>query len=547
MSTEVSEADLERMKLRQQANYWKAQHGRAVEREQELRRENGELREILHRQEREIREQSKQIEAMKEKLIWLQRQVFGRRTEKTESRGGKKEEDDEGVVEPGKKPGAGQRKRGKQPGTKGNGRKRREELPREEITHELSQGDRCCPRCAKPYIESGGTEDSEEIDWEVRVVRLVHKRKRYKRTCGCDSLPLTVTAPRKPKLIPKGLFTVQFWVRILMEKYLFQRPLYRVRQVLELEGLSVSQGTLTGGLRRIGELLQPLYVRILEHSREAQHWHMDETRWMVFVEIDGKASHRWWLWVVVSEETCVFLLDKTRSSRVPQEHLGEEAEGILSVDRYSAYKSLGENIRLAFCWTHVRRDFIRIRDGSKKHRGWAEQWVERINAIYEQNNKRLELQSKAEAFAREDQALRDLLAEMAKIRDAELADETLNEKQHKALTSLRNHWEGLMIFVDHPEIPMDNNEAERRLRNPVVGRKNYYGSGSVWSGFLTAMLFTLLQTTLKNEVDPKAFLEAYFQACAENGGQAPKDLDDFLPWNLSDEKKDAWRHPKRGP
>ena len=358
---------------------------------------------------------------------------------------------------------------------------------------------------------------------------------------------MTVTAPGVRKLIPKGLFTIQFWVRVLMEKYLFQRPLYRVRQVLELQGLKVSQGTLTGGLRRIGELLQPLYVAILEKSREAEHWHMDETRWMVFAEVDGKSGHRWWLWVVVTEQTCVYLLDKTRSSRVPQEHLGEGAEGILSVDRYSAYKSLGENIQLAFCWTHVRRDFVKIRDGSKRLHDWAVGWVDRINAVYKQNDKRLEVRSNPEGFEREDLALRGLLADMATLRDHELADANLDEKKRKVLQSLREHWDGLIIFVEHPEIPMDNNEAERRLRNPVVGRKNYYGSGSVWSGFLTAMLFTIFQTALKNKVDPKAFLEAYFEACADNGGRVPTDLDGFLPWNFSRQKPDLSENGTRGP
>ena len=91
---------------------------------------------------------------------------------------------------------------------------------------------------------------------------------------------------------------------------------------------------------------------------------------------------------------------------------------------------------------------------------------------------------------------------------------------------------------------MDNNESERRLRDPVVGRKNYYGSGSQWSALLTAMVFTILQTLLKNQIDPQKWLLAYFQACAENGGRAPEDLDQFLPWNLLQEKKAAY-HPSK--
>ena len=56
------------------------------------------------------------------------------------------------------------------------------------------------------------------------------------------------------------------------------------------------------------------------------------------------------------------------------------------------------------------------------------------------------------------------------------------------------------MFVEHPEVPLDNNTAERAQRGPVVGRKNYYGSGAVWSGRLAALLFSLFQSLAGNSV-----------------------------------------------
>jgi transposase len=389
-----------------------------------------------------------------------------------------------------------------------------------------------------------GTEDSEQIEWEVVFYRRIHKRSRYVPTCDCQVVPGIVTAPGPPKLIPKGLFAISFWVRLLMEKFLFQRPLHRVRQVLALEGLCVSQGTLTGGLQRIAELLQPLYTRILERSRVAHHWKMDETRWMVFEEVEGKDSYRWWLWVVITDDTVVFLLEPTRSAKVPHDHLGENSEGIINADRYSAYKALGLKILIAFCWAHVRRDFIRVRDGYPRLYPWGQAWVTRINELFKLNEERLEVLSDPHAFQDKDRALRDAVETMAKQRDRELEDLSLPKPAKKALQSLGNHWQGCILFVDHPEIPMDNNESERRLRDPAVGRKNYYGSGSVWSGALTAICFTVFQTLLKNDVDPHKWLFAYFEVCAKNGGCPPENLDEFLPWNLSQQQKDAWSCPE---
>jgi transposase len=133
------------------------------------------------------------------------------------------------------------------------------------------------------------------------------------------------------------------------------------------------------------------------------------------------------------------------------------------------------------------------------------------------------------------------ISDMADTWQKQLADDSLRPWEKSALSSMKNHWQGLTLFVDNPLVPMDNNEAERRLRNPICGRKNYYGSGSVWSGALSAMLFTILQTCCINRIDPQKLLLAYFQACAENRGQVPADIERFVPWSLSDENRQAWQ------
>ena len=536
------------IKLKNQANYWRTQHERAVKRESTWKEKALKLKAIVRRQEIQIKEQAAQIEALSAKVVWLQEQVFGRKTEQSKKASGKAQsgkQGDSNGSEPSSQP---RRNRGQQPGAKGHGRRNHDELPVQMIEHELPEDQQSCPCCGLAFKVMADTEDSEEVHWEVHLVRRIHKRKRYKRTCGCEGFAGILTAPVPPKLIPKGKFSVGFWVHLLLEKYLHQRPLYRTRQALRIEGMRCpSQGTLTGGLKRMGEFLQPLYARILERSRTAVHWHMDETRWLVFVEQEGKTGYRWWLWVVVTGDTCAYLLDPSRSAKVPGDHLGQEAEGIISADRYSAYKVLvGGGIMIAFCWSHVRRDYKRVGDAYKKLHGWGQEWVDRIGEIYGLNEQRLAVRSEPDRFEQRDQALRKALGEMAEVRDEQLADESLHPAQRKALNSLREHWEGLLIFVDHPDVPMDNNESERRLRGPVVGRKNYYGSGSKWSGMLSAMLFTLFQTLLINRINPKLFLMAYFEACAQNRGKVPENLDEWLPWNLSEEQKAQWlynEHP----
>jgi transposase len=269
---------------------------------------------------------------------------------------------------------------------------------------------------------------------------------------------------------------------------------------------------------------------------------MDETRWMVFVEIEGKTGYRWWLWVVVTQQTVCYLVDPSRSSEVPRALL-EGAQGILNVDRYSAYKTLAleeKGIQLAFCWAHVRRDFDGAATKHDKLKGWAEAWIDGIGLAYKLNDERLEVYQKdEEAFARRDRVLRQAMDNLKEQAKRELADPGLHEEQKKVLTSLLNHWQGLTVFLDHPDVPMDNNVAELHLRNPVVGRKNYYGSGAEWSGHLSACLFTILATLQRNRVNPRHYLEVYFETCAANEGKPLENIEAYQPWDLSQEVREA--------
>ena len=74
---------------------------------------------------------------------------------------------------------------------------------------------------------------------------------------------------------------------------------------------------------------------------------------------------------------------------------------------------------------------------------------------------------------------------------------------------------------------------QRANRGPALGRKNYYGSGSLWSGRLAAMLFSLFATLTRNNVNPRQWLTWYPESCAARGGQAPDDVAPFLRWNFT--------------
>jgi transposase len=228
-------------------------------------------------------------------------------------------------------------------------------------------------------------------------------------------------------------------------------------------------------------------------------------------------------------------------------------EVVLVCDRYSAYKSLAkgcDDLVLAYCWAHVRRDFLKAARSWPELESWMFTWVNDIRELYRLNKTRLEewdkqlpLDQQSSAFAERQRDLETKLSEIQARCEAHLQEPELHLAKHKVLSSLHNHWDGLTVFATRPEVAMDNNAAERILRNPVVGRKNYYGSGSVWSAYLAAMIFSVLQTLLLWGLNPHHWLSVFLQACAQNGGQSPADLSPFVPWQMSAERRKALSRP----
>jgi transposase len=286
---------------------------------------------------------------------------------------------------------------------------------------------------------------------------------------------------------------------------------------------------------------------LVDRQRHQHHWHADETRWLVFIVWEGKVGHRWYLWAFCSADAVVFVLSPGRGHEVPEDHFGPEAHGILNVDRYAGYKAMAQvkagTIVLAFCWAHVRRDFLEVARGWPAHEAWVLAWINRIGELYRRNDARLAVQDEPLAFAGRDQEVRAWVQELATTRDAELGRTDLHPARRAVLESLREHWAGLTVFVEHPHVPMDNNVAERIERGPVLGRKNYWGSGAKWSGTLAALLFSLLQTLTLNQLNPQLWLSAYLNACAAAGGKPPADVEAWLPWNLAAEQRRAWSLP----
>jgi len=518
---EVGQLRREVGELRQEAGYWKGMFAQAKQK-----------KEKLQKQVDELRAENRQL---KDKL-------YGTKSEKKSS------QDRSNQLEDPSQPHSGpKRSRGHQPNTPGPRRRDHSHLPVVEEPVELPDDQCLCPKCGKLREEMAETEDSELIEIDVRAYRRRIRRKRYRATCDCPEVPRTLTAPAPPKLIPKGRYGISVWVHVLLDKFASYRATANLIEQLKVYDLALPPGTVTQGLKRLVPLLDPIYQASLERNGRSVYRQADETRWPVFVEVEGKTGHRWWLWAFLGEDTVVFRIASSRGHEVPQEHYPEDIRAFLMVDRYSAYKAMVQVksgvVVLVFCWAHVRRDFIAVGKGWPELADWALAWLRRIREIYRLNRERLRHDPQTSAFEEHDTALRQAIDAMDKQAIEELANPKLREPCRKALESLQSHWSGLTIFVDDPKIPMDNNASERTVRGPAMGRKNYYGSGSLWSVSLAATMFSILATLKRWNLNPLRWLTWYLESCAAAGGKPPSEIESFLPWNLSDQRREELTGP----
>lgn len=511
--------------LKWEANYWRAQHEQSLKREAALKA---------------------QVAADEATIRDLKQRLYGKKSEKSA-----------GPERAGESKPASSRQRGQQPGSKGHGRSDRSVLPVVVEVHDLSEAAKHCPQCGEALAPFPGIEACEIIEVQVQAHIRRIQRPRYQTTCGCAYLPGIVTAPPAPRVIPKSPLGVSVWTRVLLDKYLYSRPTQRLCQELEHHGFHLSPGTITDGLQRLQGLFEPLMPILYERQMTEKLFHGDETRWEVFEEIEGKTGYRWYLWVMQSVSVVYYRMAPGRGADVPKGHFAKLRKDLLKVvlvcDRYSAYKSLAlacEELILAFCWAHVRRDFLKAARSWPELEKWMFTWVDDIRDLYRLNaarlkawDERLPLDQQASAFADNQCNLVTKLRQMQERCEAHLREPELHLAQQKVLSSLHNHWDGLTVFATRPEVAMDNNTAERILRNPVVGRKNYYGSGRVWSAHFAAMMFSVLQTILLWGLNPHHWLSAFLQACAENGAQSPTDLSPFVPWQMSAERREFLSRP----
>lgn len=414
------------------------------------------------------------------------------------------------------------RKRGAQPGRKARSRNIPKQLPQKVVAVDFRKVPQCA-QCGKLYSRlSVFDKISHQVSTSISAVHHILTRFTYQKDCDCRGGQKIVTAPPRTSVIKKSILATETWVHLIMMKYLLAVPIYRYCQAIKPTGFNLSPGTAENGFKKLGLLLEPVYQRLLQELRKSHIWNADETRWKVFETIANKTSFLWWLWVFASQNVVLYVIDPSRSANVINK-VNHGLDRIFAADRFSAYEAIkGVNVHIAYCWVHLRRDFINLKSQKVLKDNpaigkWVDDWLCDIKTVFKLNNKRLKSSSKEE-FIRLTAELRSITEQLCQQKEEDVS----YKFQKTIIKSFKKRFFGYTLFIDVPEVPIHNNRAEQLLKTGINGRKNYLGNVSRHSVLHTQIFLSIIATAKNNKVAPQKWFEEYLTACAENDSKPPE-------------------------
>ncbi len=359
----------------------------------------------------------------------------------------------------------------------------------ERIDRVVTQTLKRCPDCHSRLSRSQEViEHTQEDLVPAHPEVTLFKKHRY----WCRSCEKVVTASYAPEEIPHGYLGPNVLIQTVILKYHHGLPFNKIKELFQsLAHLQVSEGALAQALQRMSEWLGVEVKQIIKAIRESPHLHMDETGWKV-----SGASH--WLWAIVNERLAYYQIAESRGAKVPKKILPKDYGGILITDFYSAYNRLpGKKQK---CLVHLLREM-----------------------------RQLAFKDSSEAFVKYHKILRRILRDALRLKENR---ETLrvpvyqgrirllkkrlflwscreyrNQSLRRLAKRFLTHWLHLLTFLEHPEIPFNNNLAERMIRPHVILRNRSFQNRSPEGAKAHETLMSLLHTLQLQKQDPLSFFK----------------------------------------
>ena len=422
-----------------------------------------------------------------------------------------------------------------EPRKKAKRKKLPEHLPRDTV---VIPAPTICSSCGGEEFRKIADDVSEILEYvpsSFKVIRFVRPR------CACVNCDQISQGYAQSKPIDKGKAGAGLLAHILTQKYCDHLPMYRQSQIYAREGIDLSRSTLASWAGQCARLLEPLVEELRKSIFSSSEIHGDDTPIKVLAPGTGKTKiGRIWTYVrdgrphgdKTPPAVCYFY-SPDRTGERPKEHL-KDFTGTLHADAYAGYdklylgdKKTKAKITEAGCWAHTRRKFYEITVANDKA-NIAFEVLDSIGEVYK-------IEERINGFA-PDERLKVRQNESSKF--VEKLFVTFNKyysqlpkksSTAKAIAYALNHQIALKRFLEDGRIEIDNNAGERAMRLIAVGRKNWLFAGSDNGGHTAANIYSLIETTKLNNINPWKYLRHVLSVIQDYNSTK---LVELLPWNI---------------
>ena len=288
-----------------------------------------------------------------------------------------------------------------------------------------------------------------------------------------------------------------------------------INQCCEILSSTLSTRITSGGLMsawdRMAEALLPWHEQIANELRATAVLHADETGWRV----DGRTH---WLWCFADLQSCYYLIDRSRGGPALRQFFINAFAGTLVSDFWSAYLAVTCEDR-QYCLVHLLREIEKVdeRNGSTPWQAFAK-LLRRLVRDGLRLRKRPDFAPAPEKYRSRILLINRRLNQLANDATTGMYDDADARRLGERISRYRDH---LFTFLDKPEVPADNNHAERQIRPAVIMRKNILCNRSVGGAQTQAILMSVYRTLKLRGHDPTKTIAAALREMLQTGKLPP--------------------------
>lgn len=450
-----------------------------------------------------VEAQERQIDLLRRQVAELERKV----AQLAKNSGNSSKPPSSDITRPQPRPRqAGKRKIGAQPG---HPRHERPLFPEADIKNFHEYRLAACPVCANAAVEF--LDEPPRVLQQLEIEKIgVFKEEHRSYPCWCERCQKVHYHPFPEAVVKEGLFKERLTALVTYMKAVDHASFSTIRKfVRDVLGEKVSRGYLRKVVEKAAAALAAPYAELLARLPLEQALHVDETGHQ-----DNGA--KFWTWVFRAELYVLFRIDKSRGSQVLLEVLGEEFNGVLGCDYFSAYRKYMTdfNITVQFCIAHLIRD-IKFLTGlpDAETRTYGTRLLAAVKAMFTVIHRREE--TDPAAFRRALAQARDRILKVALDEVPSRLDANGKELKREAFNlakRFREHGKAYFEFITTPGIGPTNNLAEQAVRFVVIDRHITQGTRGRKGRETCERLWTVVGTCAMQGRSAFAFILAAVRA-----------------------------------